>query len=370
MERFHQRGRIGGFTLIELLCVIAIISILAAMLLPAITRGKNYAHRVSCASNLRQVGMAYRSFQNDHGGRFPMQVSVRDGGIQDTISTCLCCASVVNTLQVLSNELVNPKLLYCPSDVSREPGTNFALLAVHSSYWGNAKLLPEDGGKATAILVADRNLTPDSWPCYDTGVVTLDPPTQFAWNGELHRFKGNILFADGHVDLLVNGPHLVATVARSQFPGKAAGTHPNNQPHSSTGLDGVNGGAALPDNQGANSPAPDQNASSSPLPTTSVPVVGQVQFYNSPIGRVRISGQPVGTTPMARVTNAIPGTNLPGPMVAAVATADATMSDFDGQLTQVLQDVLKWIYLLLLLLLYVAFRLWLWLRERRERREM
>jgi prepilin-type processing-associated H-X9-DG protein len=240
---------------------------------------------------------------------------------------------------------------------------------MHSSYWGNAKLLPEDGGKASAILAADRNLTPDTWPCYDAGVETRDQPTQFAWNGELHRFRGNILFADGHVDLLVNGPQLVATVGQSQFQRKAAGTHPN-QHHPSAGPDRSNGGIVLPENQEANSPAPNQNASSSPLPTASVPVVGPVQFYNSPIGRIRIAGQPVGNTPMARATNALPETNLPGLTVGGIATADSSMSDFNVQLVQVLQELFKWIYLLLLLLLllYATFRMWLWLREMHARR--
>ena len=66
---------VGGFTLIELLVVMAMIAILVAMLLPAVSRGKLYAQQVSCAGNLRQVGLAFHNFGNDHGGKFPMQVS-------------------------------------------------------------------------------------------------------------------------------------------------------------------------------------------------------------------------------------------------------------------------------------------------------
>jgi len=61
--------RAKGFTLIELLVVIAIIAILAAILFPVFARAREKARQASCQSNLKQIGLSYKMYQDDYDGR-------------------------------------------------------------------------------------------------------------------------------------------------------------------------------------------------------------------------------------------------------------------------------------------------------------
>ncbi len=68
-------GTEKAFTLVELLVVIAIIGILAALLLPTLSRAKARAHSVTCKNNLHQMGLALQSYVNDHENRYPHYVN-------------------------------------------------------------------------------------------------------------------------------------------------------------------------------------------------------------------------------------------------------------------------------------------------------
>jgi prepilin-type N-terminal cleavage/methylation domain-containing protein len=70
-HRVDYPDRKRAFTLIELLVVISIISLLIAVLLPALASARKSGHAISCASSLRQIGIAGFAYTNDFDGYFP-----------------------------------------------------------------------------------------------------------------------------------------------------------------------------------------------------------------------------------------------------------------------------------------------------------
>ncbi len=114
MNLFALNPRTKAFTLVELLVVIAIIGILAALLLPVLNGGQRRAQRIFCENELREMGIAFHIFSNDHTGRFPTDVSTNDGGSMEFIQNGFHAGKIFYTafrnFQVLSNELVKPQM--------------------------------------------------------------------------------------------------------------------------------------------------------------------------------------------------------------------------------------------------------------------
>src|ERR1019366_8554144 len=101
--------------------------ILCGMLLPALSQAKDKAQRISCANNMKQIGLAFRVWAIDHDDSFPFNVSTNKGG---TLELCLLGSDGFDRnaafhFQVMSNELSTPKILVCPADGKKQSALNF-----------------------------------------------------------------------------------------------------------------------------------------------------------------------------------------------------------------------------------------------------
>lgn len=166
-------------TLIEAVLVIFIIALLAMMLLPAIMHPQHHHGYLRCANNLKQVGLAYRIWASDNNDKYPMAVSVTNGGAMEFMNT----ADAWKTFQVMSNELSTPKVIYCPED---------ALHAGCATNWGNDlknKISYFIGVDATTnenvLLSGDDHFLINGSPV-KPGLIEVTSNTPIAWDSSRH----------------------------------------------------------------------------------------------------------------------------------------------------------------------------------------
>jgi prepilin-type N-terminal cleavage/methylation domain-containing protein len=142
-----MRTRWGAFTLIELLVVIAIIAILAALLLPALSKAKDKAKAIDCLSNLHQWGIQWYVYCDDNQGHFP--TGVLPDGSQDPNARSAWFNALDRTLPM------RQELLLCPVAINTNslPGDFGGLTVAYRMPKANGSVDANEYGEAASYGV-------------------------------------------------------------------------------------------------------------------------------------------------------------------------------------------------------------------------
>lgn len=201
IQRNHgwSRFELMVVTLISLLMICLIL----ALLLPARMEQQRRrvhgvyagarAQRINCVSNLKQISLALRIWEGDNNNKYPMAVSVTNGGAMELIDA----GDVAGCLRVAAPELSTPKILICPADTSRIRAKSFSngFDNSHVSYFLSldaTELYPQ------MIFSGDDNLTVDDVPV-KPGIVGIPTNTVASLTAARHSHAGNVGLADGSV---------------------------------------------------------------------------------------------------------------------------------------------------------------------------
>ncbi len=215
----------SGFTLIELLVTIAIISILAGILMPAVNSARATGNAIRCVANMRQIGLQLLSYANDKDGVTIAANQVDTNGDFSTWQTRL--AIYDGTYAYLTKvpkpgERTNYGIWCCPENRLQDRVVSGAAIGEqHCSYgingWADSDLGSRYTGARVATFTNPSKLYMLTEACYfrmeetktngdgtiPAGLYSTGP----SYLRYAHAGKVNMLFADGHLELL-NGPLL------------------------------------------------------------------------------------------------------------------------------------------------------------------
>jgi len=201
----HQKT--AALTLVEVLVVVVVITVLASMLLPYLARPKRMENPINCVNNLKQIGLAYRIWADEYNGKYPMQVSITNGGTMELNNG----SNALATFLVMSNELATPKILRCPGDAIHLPldGNFSSQLAGHVSYFVG---MDADQDHPQMFLSGDDNFAIGGLSV-KSGLLEFSTNAPITWTSGRHddsekahfwiltrrAFCGNIGLVDGSV---------------------------------------------------------------------------------------------------------------------------------------------------------------------------
>jgi prepilin-type processing-associated H-X9-DG protein len=210
MKPRFSNQRSYALTLMEVLVVIVVVAVLVAILLPALAAAKRKSSHLGCVQYLQEIGLAYPIWAGDNGDKYPMGVSVTNGGSMELVVT----GNVLATFLAMSNELNTPRILHCPEDIAHIGTNSFAgLSSSNISYFVGVDVT--NGTDLQAILSGDDNFEIGGVPV-KSGLLEFSSNTPITWSAARHKFSGNILLADGSVQsannsMLTNWPHQLST---------------------------------------------------------------------------------------------------------------------------------------------------------------